>query len=802
MYSLHWRQVQAAGHLWRRVDLKRIWLALIFALVSLVPLPVLASDISGAKFYGVISIGNNSTSAASNVSVAVSINTTALTDGVYASSNMTNIVIRNTAGADLPFMPGLGGNPWIIYNASIGALSYLSNIMYVPATGGKIRYFPGSTGMTVSYNATLEPSSNFTVELDGYVDTAPFTSNGTAHADTEGTPASYAFDGNPATYWESTGAMPHWLQTDLGNGILRSCLQYKIQAPAANANRTPKDFTFQGSTDNTSWTVLDTRAGQTFSVGEIKTYALSGASSVTPYRYYSLNITASDIPNVADVAELTLTTTKILVAKGPDFQLYVGSSGNVTATVSANTSSNVSISTAVSSGEKIIVTDLNSGNLTLLVNSSLVSTPILNAPLWSSNLSGSTFTTIDSNHFTGTVTGATWTPVGRDSSGVNQNITFPSSSNILSGTNDFTLSIWTKPGTSSTGIMGFNWKSQPTNNNNYLFYKSGTTCTSILYDSGDNPLQVVADVAGVVEEGVWQQFALTKIGSNYTLYKNGSPVGGATGSTLRNLGVPSTNYYIGTDTLSGADYKGVTGEVIIYNRGLSAAEVLTNFNASKWVGSTSDDVPSSSNGWVIATNAALPYMNTYKEWVGGNLKANINWEYGPYFYDDSGNGNTATPSFRTTSSDASISASMTAFLPVTEARAPTYTIGIPSDWYATPTVTSNFTSNVTATTGGNPPGVDLIVSIANAGNTPVQLPLVLIPSIIILMSSLLLSWLLRQFGSGSLIVKIGWLTFAMGVCYAIRVATAAYISIYDLWMVVMFLIPAMAIGMASQQRNW
>ena len=64
---------------------------------------------------------------------------------------------------------------------------------------------------------------------------------------------------------------------------------------------------------------------------------------------------------------------------------------------------------------------------------------------------------------------------------------------------------------------------------------------------------------------------------------------------------------------------------------------------------------------------AVPYIISANITVGGVLKGSWAWQYGATFTDASGYGNTATPSFRTTSSAASVNATLASFLPVNQA---------------------------------------------------------------------------------------------------------------------------------------
>ena len=152
--------------------------ALLLSLIA-TPLVALASNISGARYYGVIQISNADV-ATTNVATTANISTTNLINGNYLNSSANNCVMRTSSGADVPFMPGYTTDnyPWCIWVPSIGDYGYQSDILYTAnSTGGEIRYFPDTGGMTTPDNdATLELGDNFTIEQRGWV-TTTFTDN-------------------------------------------------------------------------------------------------------------------------------------------------------------------------------------------------------------------------------------------------------------------------------------------------------------------------------------------------------------------------------------------------------------------------------------------------------------------------------------------------------------------------------------------------------------------------------------------------------------------------------------------------
>ena len=129
---------------------------------------------------------------------------------------------------------------------------------------------------------------------------------------TGGTPTSdtaiepeLGFDKDSATHYNSgADAYPHWLKYDLGSGITKILNKYTVQARASFGETAPRDFKFQGSNNDSTWTDLDTQVDQVFSNGELKTYTFV---NVTAYRYYRILGTENSsggFPNYMQIAEL------------------------------------------------------------------------------------------------------------------------------------------------------------------------------------------------------------------------------------------------------------------------------------------------------------------------------------------------------------------------------------------------------------------------------------------------------------------------------------------------------------------
>jgi len=152
----------------------RILLTSAVVAILTIPLAVTAaSDISSATYSGVVRVSNNST-ATSSVATTMTLSSAELISQNYVDAAFTKMALRYSSGADVPFMPSINSTvPWSIWVPSIGANTYLNDIIYFGSSDmSSIKYwFPGSTGGSVTDSASLEHSSNFTDTFSGYIDT-------------------------------------------------------------------------------------------------------------------------------------------------------------------------------------------------------------------------------------------------------------------------------------------------------------------------------------------------------------------------------------------------------------------------------------------------------------------------------------------------------------------------------------------------------------------------------------------------------------------------------------------------------
>ena len=206
-------------------------------------------------------------------------------------------------------------------------------------------------------------------------------------------------------------------------------------------------------------------------------------------------------------------------------------------------------------------------------------------------------------------------------------------------------------------------------------------------------------------------------------------------------------------------------------------------------------VPDNANGYDFFLNDVMPYVESATVTVDGVLVGSWAWEYAETFTDASGNGNTATPNFRTTTEDSDVTASLVSYAPISQARAPAYSVGDAPDFItANITTSSNFTSG--AVTPGSRPGEQLIEDVAASSGTPNIWIWGILGGMTIALASLFISYMERQHGGGggTLILRLAVAITVFGVLIAI--------DKFDFWMLIMYLFIALAPAMASRQLDW
>ena len=209
--------------------------------------------------------------------------------------------------------------------------------------------------------------------------------------------------------------------------------------------------------------------------------------------------------------------------------------------------------------------------------------PVLYLPLYKrdSGSSGGSFLSDDGYGHVCTVTGALWTPNGRSFDGIDDYITVPDTVSLRVGS-AFSVEAWAKP---STQNRDYN-KVVSKNSVAYdLFMGQGTIVAQKfnfgVYDTTPTSYEVNALAQFAVNQ--WYHLLGTFDGTTVTLFIDGISQGTTAFSGTRpNL---TSEVNIGCQNELGTiqrPFIGIIGGVRIYNRVLSAVEILNNYIATAW----------------------------------------------------------------------------------------------------------------------------------------------------------------------------------------------------------------------------
>lgn len=218
------------------------------------------------------------------------------------------------------------GNVLLLHlNESSGALADSSGNSNNGTAYGTVTYgSTGKLGNALGFNGTdanvVVPNSS-SINLTGSVTVSAWVKTGSSSSqdilwkvhdfnstNTGGTasasssygqdPAAGAFDGDTVTNgWGNNNALPSWLQYDFGAGNDKIVTKYRIYRDAAQVGGwgstayAPYTWTFQGSSNGTDWTTLDSRTNYpAMNMGQWYDFSFS---NTTAYRYYRIYVTAA-----------------------------------------------------------------------------------------------------------------------------------------------------------------------------------------------------------------------------------------------------------------------------------------------------------------------------------------------------------------------------------------------------------------------------------------------------------------------------------------------------------------------------
>lgn len=681
----------------------------------------LASDVSDAEYKTTITITNNGTATTNQATVFV-LDTAVMIASDMLGANANDCAMQTSAGSEIIFMPSINSTyPWCTWVSSIGESSSIYQYLYSKgASGGDIRYFPGSTGMSVDDDLTIEPGNNFTIE---FTDTWFNTSAGmvgenvtnkldafSIYIDSAGSLTAGLNDGgdstsdnaSPAGVGYSTnitgvfGASTHWEAVDDDPSSPDDDTTYVYTTSAAALY----DYYLADSTDLAEIP----REANNFTVTVYARYrTTSGGGGTAAF------IPALRLNGVNNTGAVQSDTTGSYVNEGaavtrPGGGTWVRSDFDNGLQIGAGAYSNgvdqcritclwaviaydegVTVATAVSSGEHDATVNATGGIYNQLVdygdllnfpkaaNSEVNCGALHNA---SANFTVAGRFKLDNNFAAGSAEQYIWSKRinGNDQAWLHlDNVTGKLEWYLeLGGVVQFLIE------STETSWLANTYYSVIADVNDThgasLIINGGTpvtnASTSGLPNGGNILIGELVSGWGSGIDGAWTELA------HYTNYQT---VADKANIAIGTYPGDYVNFYL-FDEGTGAtitDY-GTGG-----NDGTVGA-ACTWVSSSRYVDFSLDvdgtdygkllhgaTVPNNAHEFILGDDVVTPYIGTMTITKNGATAGQWEWEYNDEFTDLSGNGNTGTPSFRTASSDADVSADISGFTSTYSASTPT-----------------------------------------------------------------------------------------------------------------------------------
>ena len=415
-----------------------------------------------------------------------------------------------------------------------------------------------------------------------------------------------------------TYATSGWLSFDFGSSNEKRIGSYGVRGPDNNyayLSGAPKNWTFEGSNDNTNWTVLDTQTNITsWTASELKTFSIANLGS---YRYYKLNISANcGYSSYTAVDELELYGGKYLMVDArtgntatPDgtwtsWQTNISSGGSISGLTGNRyiqyRANLFTTDTSVTPSLDDITVNYNyypaSQTLTSSPYDSNSAANILSKIQWTEDYQQAVLNTSglisywkmdndnwidskDSNNGTA-AGGATFgtAKYGSNSGSFDGtddyiNIGNPDS---LALTNNFTVEFWMKAAVSQNAL----WdpiSHGHTANTGWVVQNSNTDYKlQLLFPPSFGALYSTA----AMNVNVWHHIVIVRSStSGLLLYVDGA-LNNSAPSNTSDITLTGYNFTIGKDPTNGRNYTGFLDEVAVYSTPLSASTIAEHYNSS------------------------------------------------------------------------------------------------------------------------------------------------------------------------------------------------------------------------------
>lgn len=682
-------------------------------------MPAAASTTTGALYSGDIVVKNTSFASAYNT-VPITLSTQTLIDGNYIESDCLNTAITDGSGADVPYMPATGSSSttWMVF---VDNIEQNASNLYKLYTGGsdmngEICYFPDTAGMTVNDSASLEPGNDFTTEITGFFDT----SSGASKYPVGKTGAEEIYNSNTSELtvklYPASGYSGYSSSSD--GYVYNAAAPYSTAQSAATGTVSAGATTAIIGQNAVSASQTQTTGGNIFTMynGSNVRVAEKSASSFTGTIYsvvYMISRSGSptgtislNIRNASTDAVIGTLGTMSAASLTTNQTAYTFNTAPVTVSSTA-----IRVSIEFSGGDAsnyIHVGYYASGGSSWGIMSSYTSS-------WNDSTYGSadlvfnpiayytTLPTINRSFFyfdtssipaAAVITSASLGLYGQGDSSttdfnltvINGQATYPHDP-LAAG--DFAISNYNTTSGGSLTTSGFSVAGYNTINLNSTGYgfitKGGTTKLAVVSDR---------DIAATAPTGA--EYVTVYTQEQGTTYRPVLTISYYV--ALVATGVTSAEHTVKVDT--------VGGNFVLYIDGVSKAST------------PAFSIINNANNWVFFQNGAMPYVVSAKLSVGGVLKGSWAWQNALTFTDLSGNGNTATPTFRTTTTDADVTATLNSLSPNTLSELTGYQpTGAPTGLLTTvpaePVVTVN-----QDTAWAKVPGGEVVLSILDVSDIP------------------------------------------------------------------------------------
>ena len=195
--------------------------------------------------------------------------------------------------------------------------------------------------------------------------------------------------------------------------------------------------------------------------------------------------------------------------------------------------------------------------------------------------SGTTWSDLSPNGNDGTLYAeaiGTDVPGTMDFNGSSDKVTLTETTELAFGTGNFTVSLWLKGRNSNVyGAIFDKGGPNETSNSGYMLFLSGGKLRYNISDGSSNWTELVVGSSPDLRDDTWHHVAWVYNGSNNKFYLDDSLLD--TDTWIHGSGNPTADFLIGASWMTKFD--GQMNTFTIYDRDLSAKEVLQNFNAQR-----------------------------------------------------------------------------------------------------------------------------------------------------------------------------------------------------------------------------